>query len=90
MVLGGVFILFIFAIIRLVRLVQAVFTVGDVPPSSSEILHRLQVEDFSTLGFLLVAFGSLWLYSVIDAFLRGQRADRMEADREGDEGVSDR
>jgi hypothetical protein len=88
MVLGGVFVLFIFAIIRLVRLVQAVFRVGDIPPSTHEILHRLQMEDFSILIFLLVAFGILWLYSVVDAFLRGQTADRLDAGREGDEGIS--
>ncbi len=83
-VLGSVFVLFIFAIIRLVRLVQTVFQSGKTHPSSAEILHRLHLEDFSTLAFLLAVFAVIWLYSVIDALLKGRQVDRSSAEREGE------
>ena len=82
--LGSIFVLFIFAIIRLVRLVQTVFQSGDTHPSSTEILNRLQLEDFSMLAVLLAVFAVVWLYSVIDALLKGRRVDRLATEREGE------
>ncbi|MDZ7700042.1 MAG: hypothetical protein U5R49_24980 [Deltaproteobacteria bacterium] len=83
-ILGSIFVLFVFAIIRLVRLVQAVFRAGETHPSSAEILQRLQSEDFSTLVFLLAVFAVIYLYSVIDALLKGGRIDRLAAERKGE------
>lgn len=75
-----VFFLFIIGIIRLVRLVNDVFRSGGVAPSSTEVLHRLKAEDFSLLYGITAAFALLWLYSVVDAFLKGRKMDQMAAE----------
>ncbi len=77
-----VFLMFIFGVIKLVRLIHTVFSSGEIAPSTTEILNRLRAEDFSVLWYLLLAFAILWFYSVVDAFLKGRKIDRVEAGRE--------
>lgn len=43
---------------------------------SDVILQRFQAVDISGLLFLLIAFGIVWLYSVLDAFLEGRKIDK--------------
>ena len=79
LLLGSVFLLFIAGIIKLVRLVNAVFRPGEANLADPEIvIARLWENDPSILWYLLAAFASLWLYSVVDAYLKGRKLDQLE------------
>ena len=79
LLLGGVFLLFIIGIIKMVQLVMAIFKPGNLETTGSdEILARIRAEDPFLLWVILAVFAALWLYSVVDAFLKGRRIDSAE------------
>ena len=42
------------------------------------IMERIMAGDHTSLAFLFAAFGVLWIYSIVDAFLGGRKADEVE------------
>ena len=42
------------------------------------IMERTLAGDHTSLIFLFMAFGMVWLYSVVDAFWGGRKADELE------------
>ncbi len=76
-ILGLVFLLFIIVIVTLTYKVlsllegQALERVDSVV-----ILQHLREGNFSFLWFPVIAFGIVWLYSVLDAFLEGGKIDK--------------
>jgi len=81
-ILTIVFILFIAGTVKLAMMINSLLGGLGIDRLDSEvILQRIQAEDISGLTFLLIAFGIVWLYSVLDAFLEGRKIDnRREED----------
>jgi ABC-type uncharacterized transport system fused permease/ATPase subunit len=80
-ILAIVFILFIAGTVKLAVMINSLIGGLGIDRLDSEvIMQRLQAEDISGLTFLLIAFGIVWLYSVLDAFLEGRKMDKR---REG-------
>jgi hypothetical protein len=76
-ILFVVFILFVAGIVILSRLINAVQKPEMINPSHSPyITDTLREADFSAFWYLVVAFGLIWLYSVLDAFLTGRKLDQ--------------
>ncbi|MBN2033127.1 MAG: hypothetical protein JW836_07610 [Deltaproteobacteria bacterium] len=69
--LSAVFVLFVIAAALLFFIVKSLLSQpGTVHLSLSHILERVD------LLLLLGAFGGIWIYSVVDAFLQGWRRER--------------
>ena len=79
LLLGGVFLLFIIGIIKMVQLIKAILEPGNLETlKPDDIMIRVRAEDPSLLWVILAVFAALWLYSVIDAFLKGRKIDMTE------------
>ena len=77
--LAAVFLLFVMGIIKLVCLIDAVFRTGRVDLSNPEmIMAKLRAEDFSLLWYMAAAFIIIWVFSVLDAYLRGRKIDSVD------------
>ena len=75
--LGLVFLIFIIVIVTTTYKVLSLLE-GRVSETADPaiILQNLREENFSFLWFSIVAFGIVWLYSVLDAFLEGGKIDK--------------
>ena len=79
LLLGGILLLFVAGIIKFIRLVHSLFAAGTIDISDSEqIMARLRAEDLTTLWVMTALFLLIWIYSVVDAYVRGRRMDEME------------
>ena len=79
LILGGVFLLFIIGVIKMVQLVKAILQSGNLGTlSPDDIMARFKAQDPSLLWIIMAAFMAIWLYSVIDAFLKGRKIDMAE------------
>jgi hypothetical protein len=79
LLLGGVFLLFIIGIIKMVLLVKAILKPGYLETTDpDQIMARIRAEDPTMLWVILGLFAALWLYSVVDAFLKGKKIDAAE------------
>jgi hypothetical protein len=89
-ILGAIFILFIAGIFELYALVKVVAnTAPEADMNTYGILERLKDQDLTIVWVLLSAFGLLWIYSTVDAFIVGRRIDVRERQPE-DEVLPDR
>ena len=81
-ILAVVFLLFIAGSVKLALMIYSLSGGQVIDRIDSEVLlKRLQAQDLSVLWFLIIAFGIVWLYSVLDAFLEGRKIDhRREED----------
>jgi len=78
-ILAVVFLLFIAGSVKLALMIYSLSGGQVIDKLDSEvILVRLQEQDLSVLWFLIIAFGIVWLYSVLDAFLEGRKEGRKE------------
>ena len=76
-ILFVVFILFVAGIVILSRLINAVQKAEMINPSHPPyIIDRLRASDCSAFWYLVMAFGLIWLYSVLDAYLAGRKLDQ--------------
>lgn len=81
LLLGGVFLLFIAGIIKMVQLIKAIIEPGNLETTDpDQIMARIRAEDLTMLWVILALFAALWLYSVVDAFLKGRKIDVAEED----------
>ncbi len=80
-ILSIVFVLFVAGTIKLAFTIRSLFQGSEISQlNSATVGERLQGEDFTLLWVLLIFFGIVWLYSVIDAFWT---AKEMESRGEG-------
>lgn len=76
-----VFVLFVAGTIKLAFTIRSLFRDSEMTSLNSATLgERLQGEDFTLLWVLVILFGVVWLYSVIDAFWTGKK---MQSHGEG-------
>ena len=76
-ILFAVFILFVAGIVLLIRLINAVQKAEMINLSHSpSTIERLRAADYSAFWYLVVAFGVIWLYSVLDAYVIGRKLDQ--------------
>jgi hypothetical protein len=77
-ILAATFILFIAALINLYRIISGAMKMRyRATHDSGSIIERLGPEDFSALWILLGLFAVIWLYSIVDAFLKGRKIDKI-------------
>jgi len=77
-ILSAVFILFIVGIFKLYLMIQNTLKGVNLSPSDLGIVaDKLRSENYTVLSCILAAFGLLWLYSVVDAYLTGKKIDRQ-------------
>ena len=73
---------FVFIILFTIEIYQIVREVAESEVLNSGepemIMERTLGGDHTTLIFIFMVFGVLWLYSVVDAFLGGRKADELE------------
>jgi hypothetical protein len=82
-ILSIVFVLFVTGTIKLAFTIRSLFQAAEITTlNSATVVKRLQGEDFTLLWVLVILFGVVWLYSVIDAFLT---AKKIEAQGKGDD-----
>jgi hypothetical protein len=80
-ILSIVFVLFVAGTIKLAFTIRSLFQGSEMTQlNSGTVGERLQGQDFMLLWVLLILFGVVWLYSVIDAFWTGKK---MESRGEG-------
>jgi hypothetical protein len=78
-ILLSVLALFVIGVVKLVFVINATLSEVDLNHLDAQsIIQKLQVQHFTLIWGLVVAFGLLWLYSVVDAFLGGREMDRLE------------
>jgi TM2 domain-containing membrane protein YozV len=82
-ILSTVFVLFVAGTIKLAFTIKSLLKGPENTQLNAATMgERLQGEDFTLLWFLLIIFGAVWLYSVLDAFWTG---NKMESQGEGDD-----
>jgi hypothetical protein len=75
-ILAVVFVLFIAGTTKLAFTIKSLLQGSEITQlNSATIGERLQGEDFTLLWVLVVLFGVVWLYSVIDAFWTGKKME---------------
>jgi len=78
-VMAIVFLLFIAGTVKLILIISSLLRGQAIDRLDSiVIMERLQGEDFSTIWVLLILFGIVWLYSVLDAFREGKKIDEED------------
>lgn len=76
LILGGVSAVFIAGIIELVCLIRSVFRSGAGDITDPEvIMDRIRIQDVTLLWALVAVFVLLWVYSVVDAYIKGREMD---------------
>jgi len=89
--LGAVFVLFVAGIIKLVRLINTLFRSGNIDISEPDvIMAKLRAEDPTLLWVMAALFALIWVYSVLDAYVRGRKIDLTGEEGSPNEGISDR
>ena len=77
LLLACVFVLLIVFAARLAKIITAAVDSGLMnSPDPALLIEKAMTENVGTLWLLLATASLLWLYSVIDAFLGGRKADR--------------
>lgn len=79
--LGTVFILIIGSVIYVVLTLKSVFQ--KIPPGSSsleKVLEMFMQQDLRVLGYFIMAFACIWVYSVADAFWVGLKIEKRKED----------
>jgi len=88
LLLGSVFVLFIGIMVQLYRLVSSLLKSSE-PGSLAplDIITQLNQSRAWPLLFLIFVLVALWVYSIVDAFFYGLRADRAEGEGLKNEGL---
>ncbi len=86
-ILGAVFVLFVAIIIKLYKVVESLAAKIDLASATpADVSAHIRETGLGLLAALLILFGLLWIYSVVDAFYWGLKAEQLEGDRK-DEGI---
>ncbi len=75
--MGVVFVIFIAGVIKLAQIITGILP-GLNPDeiNSAAILEKINVMDVSILRVIMIIFLVIWIYSIIDAFIYGLRAEK--------------
>lgn len=74
-----VFVLIVAFSVHLYQIISAVMQSGAIKTGDPDVIMKnVMAEDPSGLWLLLAASCALWIYSVIDAFLGGRKADKLD------------
>jgi hypothetical protein len=77
--LAVIFVLLALFTVHMYRIITAVIQSGAVKTNDpAVIMDKFAAQDLSGLWLLLGSFCVLWVYSVIDAFLGGRKADKLD------------
>ncbi len=76
--LAVVFVLIVASTYEMYQMISDIMRSGVVINDTSTIMNKILSGDYTLLGSLLAVFTLLWLYSVIDAFIGGRKADALE------------
>ncbi|MFH1491545.1 MAG: hypothetical protein ABII06_21760 [Pseudomonadota bacterium] len=72
-----VFILIVALTIDMALTIQSILTVTDISKLTTQnLLMQFRKADFSFLSYLIIAFGALWVYALLDALWVGIRLER--------------
>ena len=75
-ILGIVFLLFIAGTVKLALIINSIFEGRRIERlDSNVVIQKIQGENFAVIWLLVIAFGIVWLYSILDAFLEGRKID---------------
>ena len=75
--MGVVFVIFIAGVIKLAQIITGILpTLNPDEINSAAILEKINVMDISILKVIMVIFLIIWIYSIIDAFIYGLRAEK--------------
>ncbi len=75
-IMAMVFLLLVWGTIEIVSIIKTfIIDPSAGLPQSEDIMARLKGEASGSLRYIAVAFGLLWVYSVLDAFWRGRKLD---------------
>ena len=61
------------------RIVCGIIRSGVLNDDTTTIMDKILSGDYTLLASLLAAFTLLWIYSVVDAFIGGRKADALAA-----------
>ena len=75
-ILGIVFLLFLAVIFSVTYTIISILERTPIEPDPEVIMAKFREEDFTLIWFIIIAFGIVWLYSIIDAFLKGRKIDK--------------
>ena len=77
--LAAVFVLLVAFTVHMSRIITAVMKSGAIKTGDPfVIMDKIMAENHSALCPLLAAFCVLWIYSVVDAFFGGRKADKLD------------
>lgn len=77
--LAAVFGLLVVFTVHMSRIITAIIKSGVIKTADpSVIMDKIMAENHSTLFLLLAVFCILWIYSVVDAFIGGRKADKLD------------
>ena len=78
-ILGSIFVLFVAGIFELYALVRALASKpAGTEPHTYDILARIKDLDLTFAWLLLSVFFTVWIYSIVDAYICGRRMDQRE------------
>ena len=75
--MGVVFVIFIAGVIKIAQIITGILP--ELNPNeinSKAILEKINVMDISMLRLIMIIFLIIWIYSIIDAFIYGLRAEK--------------
>ncbi len=77
--LAAIFVFIIFFTLRLYLLINTIIKSGAINTGDPEvIMDKIMAENPAAFIFMFLGFSVLWIYSVIDAFLGGRKADKLD------------
>jgi len=75
--LGIAFVLLVIGVVKFFQVLSGVLETDWADPSKQAlIINQLNTQDLSALKWISIAFSLIWIYSVMDAFLKGKKLDR--------------
>lgn len=75
--LCAVFILFIIGTVKLAFIINSLFSTETIVNLNTKtVLNELERNDPSAIYALIIIFGCLWVYSILDAFWYGKKIDK--------------
>ena len=76
--LAAVFVLIVAFTYETYQIVRSIIRSGVLTNDTTTITEKILSGDYRWMASLLAVFTLLWLYSVIDAFIGGRKADALE------------
>lgn len=83
-ILAAVFLLFLSGVITIYVRIDRILGAGDATSTDlAGIVDKLRNADFAPLWYIAAGFASVWIYSVVDAFVKGRKLDQSGMRKDG-------